>query len=67
MGRMSSFAVVVDAGSFTRAAQRLGLSKSVVSRHVSLLKRELGVQLLYRSTHHLALTEAGERFSGHCR
>lgn len=67
MGLMSSFAVVVDAGSFTRAAQRLGLSKSVVSRHVSLLEKELGVQLLYRSTHRLALTEAGERFSGHCR
>lgn len=67
LGRMASFAVVVKAGSFTRAAARLGLSKSVVSRHVSLLERELGVQLMYRSTHTLSLTEAGERFYAYCK
>src|SRR5258706_263299 len=64
---MSSFAAVVKAGSFTRAAARLDLSKSVVSRHVSALEKTLGVQLLYRSTHGLSLTEAGERFQLHCR
>lgn len=64
---MSSFAAVVKAGSFTRAAGRLDLSKSVVSRHVSALEKALGVQLLYRSTHGLSLTEAGERFQLHCR
>jgi DNA-binding transcriptional LysR family regulator len=67
LGRMASFAVVVRAGSFTRGASRLGLSKSVVSRHVSLLEKELGVQLLYRSTHKLSLTEAGERFYSYCK
>lgn len=64
---MSSFALVVKAGSFTRAAARLGLSKSVVSRHVSALERELDVQLVYRSTHRLSLTEAGERFYAYCK
>lgn len=64
---MSSFAMVVKTGSFTRAASRLGLSKSVVSRHVSALEKELGVQLLYRSTHKLTPTEAGERFYDYCR
>lgn len=64
---MASFAVVVKAGSFTRAATRLGLSKSVVSRHVTALERRLGVQLLYRSTHQLSLTEAGERFFDCCK
>jgi DNA-binding transcriptional LysR family regulator len=64
---MSTFAVVVKAGSFTRAATRLGLSKSVVSRHVSALERELDVQLVYRSTHRLSLTEAGERFYVYCK
>jgi DNA-binding transcriptional LysR family regulator len=59
---MASFAVGVKAGSFTRAATRLRLSKSVVSRHVSALEKALGVQLMYRSTHSLSLTEAGERF-----
>ncbi|MFN7087104.1 MAG: LysR family transcriptional regulator [Burkholderiales bacterium] len=64
---MSGFAAVVKAGSFTRAAGQLGLSKSVVSRHVSALERALGVQLLYRSTHKLGLTEAGERFYASCK
>src|SRR5574339_395489 len=64
---MASFAVVVKAGSFTRAASRLGLSKSGVSRHVTALERRLGVQLLYRSTHQLSLTEAGERFFDCCK
>ena len=64
---MSSFAAVVKAGSFTKAAVRLDLSKSVVSRHVSALEKSLGVQLLYRSTHRLSLTEAGERFQLYCR
>lgn len=64
---MASFAQVVKTGSFTRAASRLGLSKSVVSRHVSSLEKELGVQLLYRSTHRLSPTEAGERFYDYCR
>ena len=64
---MSSFAAVIKAGSFTKAAARLDLSKSVVSRHVSALEQALGVQLLYRSTHRLSLTEAGERFQLHCR
>jgi DNA-binding transcriptional LysR family regulator len=64
---MASFALVVKTGSFTLAASRLGLSKSVVSRHVSALEKELGVQLLYRSTHRLTPTEAGERFYDYCR
>lgn len=64
---MASFAVVVKAESFTRAATRLRLSKSVVSRHVSALEKVLGVQLLYRSTHSLSLTEAGERFYAYCK
>jgi DNA-binding transcriptional LysR family regulator len=64
---MSNFAIVVKAGTFTQAAARLGLSKSVVSRHISALERELGVQLMYRSTHRLSLTEAGERLYAHCK
>lgn len=64
---MSTFAAVVKAGSFTRAAARVDLSKSVVSRHVSALEKELGVQLMYRSTHRLSLTEAGERFYEYCK
>lgn len=64
---MSSFAAVVKHGSFTRAADRVGVSKSVVSRHVSALEEHLGVQLLYRSTHKVRPTEAGERFYAYCK
>jgi DNA-binding transcriptional LysR family regulator len=64
---MSSYAAVVTHGSFTRAGARVGLSKSVVSRHVSALEKHLGVQLLYRSTHNVRATEAGERFYAYCK
>ena len=63
---MGSFAAVARAGSFTRAAAQLQVSKSLVSRHVSQLERQLGRQLLYRSTHSLHLTEDGEQFLAHC-
>lgn len=63
---MSSFAAVARAGSFTRAAAQLQVSKSVVSRHVAALERELATPLLYRSTHGLRLSEAGEQFLVHC-
>lgn len=64
---MSTFAAVVKTGSFTRAAGRLELSKSVISRHVTALEKRVGVQLIYRSTHRLSLTEAGERFYTYCK
>lgn len=57
--RLEAFLTVCDVGSFTAAAERLALTKSAVSQHVSTLERELGVQLLHRSTRRLAVTEAG--------
>ena len=64
---MADFAIVVRSGSFTRAALHLGISKSVVSRRVTRLEEELGIQLLYRSTHSLSLTDAGERLYAQCK
>jgi DNA-binding transcriptional LysR family regulator len=64
---MTSFAAVARTGSFTRAGAQLQVSKSVVSRHVSALEKQLGCQLIYRSTHSLSLTEAGEQFQRHCQ
>lgn len=63
---MRIFAQVVDAKSFTAAAGKLGMSKSLVSRHVSALERSLAVKLLNRSTRKLSLTEAGAIFYEHC-
>ena len=64
---METFAAVVEAGSFTAAAEQLGLSKSFVSKRISLLEAELGTRLLYRTTRKLSLSDEGSRFYNHCR
>lgn len=60
--RMRILIAVAEAGSFTAAADRLALTKSAVSQAVAALERELGVQLLQRSTRRLAITDAGAAF-----
>ena len=64
---MQVFAAVVEADSFTLAADRLKLSKAAVSRHVSQLESRLGVRLLNRTTRRLSLTEAGRVFYEGCQ
>lgn len=59
---LQTFVEVADAGGISPAAQRLGSSKSNVSRRLFRLEAELGVQLLSRSTRGAALTEAGVTF-----
>lgn len=56
---LAVFAAVVDAGGFTAAAARLGLSKAAVSEHVRRLEDRVGARLLNRTTRRIALTEAG--------
>jgi DNA-binding transcriptional LysR family regulator len=56
------FAKVVEQGSFARAAERLDLSTSAVSRLVSQLETHLDARLLNRTTRRLSLTESGEAF-----
>jgi DNA-binding transcriptional LysR family regulator len=63
---MSVFASVVDAKSFSAAAQKLDISKSLVSRRVSALERSLGVKLLNRTTRRLSVTEVGQVVYEHC-
>lgn len=64
---MALFTVVVEAGSFTVAAKRVGLPKSSVSQRISHLEQQLGLRLLMRTTRQLSLTFAGERYLIHCR
>jgi DNA-binding transcriptional LysR family regulator len=59
---VTAFVSVVEQQSFTGAAKALGLPKSSVSRRVTELEEELGVQLLHRTTRKLALTEAGRSY-----
>jgi DNA-binding transcriptional LysR family regulator len=63
---MMTFARVVESGSFTEAARRLGCSKASVSKQIARLEEHLGAQLLRRTTRRMSLTEAGEGFYGHC-
>ncbi|MFZ5620749.1 MAG: LysR family transcriptional regulator [Pseudomonadota bacterium] len=56
------FVQVVESGSFTAAAERLELTRSVVSKYISRLEDRLKVRLLNRTTRRLSLTEAGQIF-----
>ena len=64
--RMAIFSAVVEAESFSEAARRLGIAKSAVSKHISLLEDNIGVRLLNRTTRKLSLTGAGERYYVSC-
>jgi len=64
---METFSVVVETGSFTAAAEKLGLSKSFVSKQVSTLEGELACRLLYRTTRTLSLSDEGSQFYNHCK
>ncbi|KTG16340.1 MULTISPECIES: LysR family transcriptional regulator [unclassified Guyparkeria] len=59
---MATFACVADVGSISGAAERLGIAKSAVSRRLRDLENHLGVELIHRTTRHLALTPSGEHF-----
>jgi len=61
------FARVADAGSFSRAAERIGLPKSTVSRRIALLEERLGERLMLRTTRRLTLTEFGLQLLEHAR
>jgi DNA-binding transcriptional LysR family regulator len=65
--RVEAFVEVVRQGAFSAAARQLKVSASHISRLVSQLEAELGVQLLYRTTRQIRLTEAGELYHQHCR
>jgi DNA-binding transcriptional LysR family regulator len=57
--RLRYFVAVATERNFTRAAERLHVAQPALSRQVRLLERELGVELLRRTTHEVALTDAG--------
>ncbi|MBB3102957.1 LysR family transcriptional regulator [Azomonas macrocytogenes] len=64
---MRLFVTVLDCGSFTAAAEALGLSKQLVSRRLMALEARLGVRLLNRSTRRLAVTPLGQAYQERAR
>lgn len=64
---MRAFVSVVDAGSFTAAAEHMGLTTAQVSRLVAELEKRLQSRLLQRTTRQRALTETGEAYLERCR
>jgi len=63
---IAAFTKVVETGSFARAADRLGISVSAVSRQVAELESHLDARLLNRTTRRLSLTESGRAFHERC-
>lgn len=59
--QLHALTVISQLGSFTKAAQRLGLSKAAVSQRVSELERAVGQTLVQRTTRSVRLTDAGQR------
>src|SRR4029077_6338660 len=64
---MHSFVEVIKLGSFSEAAKILGLSRALISRHVTDLEKHLGVRLLTRTTRRITLTEAGAEHFNFCQ
>jgi DNA-binding transcriptional LysR family regulator len=64
--QIAAFTQVVALRSFSRAAERLGVTPSAVSRSVSALEQRLGVRLLQRTTRTLSVTEEGAAFHARC-
>ena len=66
LNRLIFVTAVIETGSFTAAAGRLGVAKAVVSHQVARLEEELGVTLLMRTTRRLHVTEEGKLFYDRC-
>ena len=64
---MEVFVAVADRGSQVAAADALGLSRPVVSRHLAALEAWAGARLMHRTTRRLSLTPAGEQMLQRCR
>ena len=62
LNRVEMFVEVVRQGSFAAAAEQLGVSSPAISKQVSILEKELGVKLLYRTTRSHSLTEEGSLY-----
>jgi DNA-binding transcriptional LysR family regulator len=66
LNEIAVFIKVVQAQSFSRAAQELGMPNSTVSSRVSSLEKRLGLTLIHRTTRKLKITDMGQSYFKHC-
>ena len=66
LGLMKSFVVVVEQGSYTKAAKHLGKTKAIVSRQVSQLEEHLQIRLINRTTRSISITDEGRKIYQRC-
>ena len=64
---MESFIRVARAGSFTTAADQMGMSRAMISRHIQELESRLGSRLLNRTTRFVKLTDIGVAYFEFCQ
>ncbi len=64
---MELFLSIIDAGSFSAAANQLDSSRSLISKRIKALEKRLGARLVNRTTRRLSLTESGEVYLNYCR
>ncbi len=64
---VSEFVAVAEAESFTKAADRLGISTAQVSRQIGAIEARLAVKLFYRTTRKVTITDTGQIYYNHCR
>ena len=64
---IDEFIEVVETGSFTAAAEKMGVSKSFISKQMKSLEGRFGARLLQRTTRQMTLTSVGEVFFGQCK
>ena len=67
LGSIEQFCKAAETGSFTNAAEALGLTPAAVSRSLSRLEKRLGVRLFTRTTRSIALTPEGELYWKECK
>lgn len=67
LGNITAFVTTAQVGSFTAAADRLGLTKSAIGKSVARLEERLGLTLFHRTTRSLSLTPDGERYLASCQ
>lgn len=67
IGLLQTFVRIAEAGSISAAARDMGVSQPAASRQLAQLEQQLAVQLLHRTTHSMALTDAGRGLLGDAR